>query len=230
MKIGGVFMFKITIIEDDEVIREELKSFLENYGYMVKAPVDFKNILNFLENEDSDLILLDINLPVYDGYYICREIRKKSDVPIIIVTSRDSDMDELMSMNLGADDFVTKPYNTQILLARISVLLKRTHGNNNMKAILTYKDFEINLANATIKYMGKEMELTKNEVKIMSCLIENKGSIVSRERLMEYLWNSDYFVDDSTLSVNVARLRKKLENIGIKNAIETRRGLGYIMP
>lgn len=223
-------MFKITIIEDDEVIREELKSFLENYGYMVKAPVDFKNILNFLENEDSDLILLDINLPVYDGYYICREIRKKSDVPIIIVTSRDSDMDELMSMNLGADDFVTKPYNTQILLARISVLLKRTHGNNNMKAILTYKDFEINLANATIKHMGKEMELTKNEVKIMSCLIENKGSIVSRERLMEYLWNSDYFVDDSTLSVNVARLRKKLENIGIKNAIETRRGLGYIMP
>ena len=223
-------MFKITIIEDDEVIREELKSFLENYGYMVKAPVDFKNILNFLENEDSDLILLDINLPVYDGYFICREIRKKSDVPIIIVTSRDSDMDELMSMNLGADDFVTKPYNTQILLARISVLLKRAHGNNNMKAILTYKDFEINLANATIKHMGKEMELTKNEVKIMSCLIENKGSIVSRERLMEYLWNSDYFVDDSTLSVNVARLRKKLENIGIKNAIETRRGLGYIMP
>ena len=223
-------MFKITIIEDDEVIREELKSFLENYGYMVKAPVNFKNILNFVENEDSDLILLDINLPVYDGYYICREIRKKSDVPIIIVTSRDSDMDELMSMNLGADDFVTKPYNTQILLARISVLLKRTHGNNNMKAILTYKDFEINLANATIKHMGKEMELTKNEVKIMSCLIENKGSIVSRERLMEYLWNSDYFVDDSTLSVNVARLRKKLENIGIKNAIETRRGLGYIMP
>ncbi|WP_040330532.1 response regulator transcription factor [Clostridium ihumii] len=223
-------MFKITIIEDDEVIREELKSFLENYGYMVKAPVDFKNILNFLENEDSDLILLDINLPVYDGYYICREIRKKSDVPIIIVTSRDSDMDELMSMNLGADDFITKPYNTQILLARISVLLKRTHGNNNMKAILTYKDFEINLSNATIKHMGKEMELTKNEVKIMSCLIENKGSIVSRERLMEYLWNSDYFVDDSTLSVNVARLRKKLENIGIKNAIETRRGLGYIMP
>lgn len=230
MKIGGVFMFKITIIEDDEVIREELKSFLENYGYMVKAPVDFKNILNFLENEDSDLILLDINLPVYDGYFICREIRKKSDVPIIIVTSRDSDMDELMSMNLGADDFITKPYNTQILLARISVLLKRAHGNNNMKAILTYKDFEINLANATIKHMGKEMELTKNEVKIMSCLIENKGSIVSRERLMEYLWNSDYFVDDSTLSVNVARLRKKLENIGIKNAIETRRGLGYIMP
>ena len=135
-----------------------------------------------------------------------------------------------MSMNLGADDFVTKPYNTQILLARISVFLKRSNRNMNPKSILTYKDFELNLANATIKYMGKEIELTKNEVKIMSYLIENKGSIVSRERLMEYLWNSDYFVDDSTLSVNVTRLRKKLDNIGIKNAIETRRGLGYIMP
>lgn len=230
MEIGGGFMLKITIIEDDDVIREELKSFLENYGYKVKTPTDFKNILNFLENDESDLILLDINLPVYDGYYVCREIRKKSEVPIIIVTSRDSDMDELMSMNLGADDFVTKPYNTQILLARISVLLKRSNRNMNPKSILTYKDFEINLANATIKYMGKEIELTKNEVKIMSYLIENKGSIVSRERLMEYLWNSDYFVDDSTLSVNVTRLRKKLDNIGIKNAIETRRGLGYIMP
>lgn len=223
-------MLKITIIEDDDVIREELKSFLENYGYKVKTPTDFKNILNFLDNDESDLILLDINLPVYDGYYVCREIRKKSEVPIIIVTSRDSDMDELMSMNLGADDFVTKPYNTQILLARISVLLKRSNRNMNPKSILTYKDFEINLANATIKYMGKEIELTKNEIKIMSYLIENKGSIVSRERLMEYLWNSDYFVDDSTLSVNVTRLRKKLDNIGIKNAIETRRGLGYIMP
>lgn len=230
MEIGGGFMLKITIIEDDDVIREELKSFLENYGYKVKTPTDFKNILNFLENDESNLILLDINLPVYDGYYVCREIRKKSEVPIIIVTSRDSDMDELMSMNLGADDFVTKPYNTQILLARISVLLKRSNRNMNPKSILTYKDFEINLANATIKYMGKEIELTKNEVKIMSYLIENKGSIVSRERLMEYLWNSDYFVDDSTLSVNVTRLRKKLDNIGIKNAIETRRGLGYIMP
>ncbi len=201
-------MLKITIIEDDDVIREELKSFLENYGYKVKTPTDFKNILNFLDDDESDLILLDINLPVYDGYYVCREIRKKSEVPIIIVTSRDSDMDELMSMNLGADDFVTKPYNTQILLARISVLLKRSNRNMNPKSILTYKDFEINLANATIKYMGKEIELTKNEVKIMSYLIENKGSIVSRERLMEYLWNSDYFVDDSTLSVNVTRLRK----------------------
>lgn len=230
MEIGGGFMLKITIIEDDDVIREELKSFLENYGYKVKTPTDFKNILNFLDDDESDLILLDINLPVYDGYYVCREIRKKSEVPIIIVTSRDSDMDELMSMNLGADDFVTKPYNTQILLARISVLLKRSNRNMNPKSILTYKDFEINLANATIKYMGKEIELTKNEVKIMSYLIENKGSIVSRERLMEYLWNSDYFVDDSTLSVNVTRLRKKLDNIGIKNAIETRRGLGYIMP
>ena len=165
-----------------------------------------------------------------DGYYICREIRKESEIPIIIVTSRDSEMDELMSMNLGADDFVTKPYNTAILLARIAALLKRASGSTASSTILKYKDFELNLSNASITYKDKELELTKNEVKILSCLIESKGAIVSRDSLIEYLWKSDYFVDDSTLTVNITRLRRKLEGIGIENAIETRRGLGYIMP
>ena len=174
--------------------------------------------------------MLDINLPVFDGYYICREVRKKSEVPIIVVTSRDSDMDELMSINLGADDFVTKPYNTQILLARIGALLKRSGSNTVSTNILTYKDFQLNLSNATVLYNGKEIDLTKNEVKILSYLINHKGEIVSRELLMEYLWTSEFFVDDSTLTVNITRLRKKLEEIGIENVIETRRGLGYIMP
>lgn len=223
-------MKKIIIIEDDKIIREELQSFLNKYGYKVLAPIDFENIIDFILKEKADLILLDINLPIYDGYYICREIRKKSEVPIIIVTSRDSDMDELMSMNIGADDFVTKPYNTQILLARIGALLKRTAGNIVSNNILAYKDLLLNLSNASISYKDKEVELTKNEMKILSYLIENKGTIVSRETLMEYLWKSDFFVDDSTLSVNITRLRKKIETIGIDNAIETRRGLGYIMP
>lgn len=223
-------MKKIIIIEDDKFIREELQSFLSKYGYEVLAPVDFENIIDFVFKEKANLILLDINLPIYDGYYICREIRKRSEIPIIIVTSRDSDMDELMSMNIGADDFVTKPYNTQILLARISALLKRASGNIVSNNILTYNDLLLNLSNASITYKEKEVELTKNEMKILSCLIENKGTIVSRETLMEYLWKSDFFVDDSTLSVNVTRLRKKIESIGIENAIETRRGLGYIMP
>lgn len=217
------------IIEDEVIIREELKSFLSKYNYEVIAPSDFENVIEFILNENPDLILLDINLPIFDGYYICREIRKTSDIPIIIVTSRDSDMDELMSMNLGADDFVTKPYNTQILLARIAALLKRSGGSSNTSKYLIYNNFKINLSNATISREDKEIELTKNEIKILSCLIENKGSIVSREILMEYLWKSDYFVDDSTLTVNITRLRRKLEGIGIKDAIETRRGLGYIM-
>ncbi|AKC62894.1 DNA-binding response regulator [Clostridium sporogenes] len=223
-------MKKIVIIEDDEVIREELQNFLIKYGYEVKAPIDFNNIIKYVENENANLILLDINLPLYDGYYICREIRKTSDVPIIIVTSRDSDVDELMSINLGADDFITKPYNTEILLARITNILKRTYGNLKTNNILNYRDFNLNLSNATVIYKDKSLELTKNEVKILSYLINNKGNIVKRDLLMEYLWKSDYFVDDSTLTVNINRLRKKLQEIGIENPIETRRGLGYIMP
>lgn len=223
-------MEKIIIIEDEEIIREELKNFLGRYGYEVVAPTSFDNVVEFIIQENANLVLLDINLPVFDGYYICREVRKESDVPIIIVTSRDSDMDELMSMNLGADDFVTKPYNTQILLARISALLKRSGSTTANSSILTYEDFQLNLSNATITYNDKEIELTKNEVKILSYLINHKGEIVSRELLMEYLWSTDYFVDDSTLTVNITRLRKKLEEIGIENVIETRRGLGYIMP
>lgn len=223
-------MEKIIIIEDDDVIREELKNFLQKYGYDVKTPVEFNNIVKYVESENASLILLDINLPVYDGFYICREIRKTSDVPIIVVTSRDSDVDELISMNLGADDFVTKPYNTEILLARISNLLRRTYGNLKNNNILNYKDFSLNLSNATITHKDKSLELTKNEVKILSYLINNKGNIVKRDSLMGYLWKSDYFVDDSTLTVNMNRLRKKLEEIGVENPIETRRGLGYIMP
>ncbi len=223
-------MEKIIIIEDDEVIREELQNFLKRYGYEVKAPIYFNNIIQYVKNENAELILLDINLPVFDGYYICREIRKTSEVPIIIVTSRDSDLDELMSMNLGADDFITKPYNIEILLARISNVLRRKGGSSKTNNILSYRDFNLNLLNASVIYKDKCLELTKNEVKILSYLINNKGNIVKRNSFMEYLWKSDYFVDDSTLTVNINRLRKKLEAIGIENPIETRRGLGYIMP
>lgn len=223
-------MEKIIIVEDDKIIREELQTFLSKYGYEVVAPSEFENIVEFILNENANLVLLDINLPVFDGYYIYREVRKKSEVPIIVVTSRDSDMDELMSINLGADDFVTKPYNTQILLARIGALLKRSGSSTVSTNILTYKDFQLNLSNATVLYNGKEIDLTKNEVKILSYLINHKGEIVSRELLMEYLWTSEFFVDDSTLTVNITRLRKKLDEIGIENVIETRRGLGYIMP
>lgn len=223
-------MFNITIVEDSQIIREELTKLLSKYGYNIKAPTDFENIIEEIINSKPDLIMLDINLPYFDGYHICREIRKKSSVPIIIVTSRDSDMDELMSMNLGADDFIIKPYNTQILLARIEALLRRTYGNKDNSSKLTYKNLELDLAKGIVTVEDKSIEITKNEMRILSYLMERKGEIVSREDLMEYLWNSDYYVDDNTLSVNVTRIRKKLQELGIENAIETRRGLGYIMP
>jgi len=222
---------KIIIIEDTETIRQELATFLNRYGYEVIAPTNFENIISIIEKEEPNLILLDINLPVFDGFYICREVRKTSQVPIIVVTSRDSDMDELMSMNLGADDFITKPYNTQILLARINSVLKRVNqGNEGNQEILVYNDLKLNLSNGTINCGDNALEITKNELKVLYYLIKNKGNIVSREDLMDYLWKSNLFVDDNTLSVNVTRLRKKLEEIGIKDIIETRRGLGYIMP
>lgn len=220
---------KILIIEDTETIRKELKEFLTTYGYEVEAPEDFQNIMKYVYQEDIHLILLDINLPVYDGYYICREIRKTSQIPIIIVTSRNNEIDELMSMNLGADDFVTKPYNTQILLARIENVLKRAYANQESSSTLVSGDLKLNLSNGTISYRSQQEELTKNEMKILHCLMTNKGNIVSREQLMEYLWSSDLFIDDNTLSVNVTRLRKKIEGIGMENPIETRRGLGYIL-
>lgn len=221
-------MKKILIIEDDEAIRNELKTFLCTYNYDALVVEKFENIIEEIKKENADLILLDINLPIFDGFYICREIRKNSNVPIIIVTSRDSDIDELMSMNLGADDFITKPYNTQILLARINSVLKRVYSKEVQESMV-YKDLVLNLSNGTISYKDNTLNLTKNEIKILSYLIKNKGKIISRENLMEYLWNDDFFVDDNTLSVNITRLRKKIESIGIKNPIETRRGLGYIM-
>lgn len=222
-------MSKIFIVEDEKTIRDELNIFLSRYGYEIEAPDSFENIIENIKKSNADLILLDINLPIFDGYYICREVRKFSEVPIIVVTSRDSDIDELMSMNLGADDFVTKPYNTQILLARIESILKRINRSLKTTDVLEYNDMKVNLSNGTVSYNNETVEITKNELKILSYLIKNKGKIVSREKLMNYLWDCEMFIDDNTLSVNVTRIRKKLEEIGLKNIIETRRGLGYII-
>lgn len=222
-------MEKIILIEDDEKIRRELKNFLVNYNYEVVIMEEFENIIENTLNEKPHLILLDINLPIFDGYYICREIRKKSDVPIIVVTSRDTEMDELMSMNLGADDFITKPYNTQILLAHINSILKRAYKKSSIE-VITYKKLDLDLSKNSIYFENKELELTKNEFRILNCLMKNQGKIVSRGDLMDYLWDLDLFVDDNTLTVNINRLRKKLEIVDCNDYIQTRRGVGYIMP
>lgn len=199
---------KIILVEDNQKIQKELCEFLSRYDYETKALNNFENIVEDILKERADLVLLDINLPVYDGYYICRAVREKSDVPIIVVTSRDSEMDELMSMNLGADDFISKPYNTQILVARISSLLKRTkHVKEDWQ--MTHKGLLINLSNSTACHGKEQIELSKNEVKILSVLVKHKEKIVSRDNLMEELWQSNEFVDDNTLTVNINRLRKK---------------------
>ena len=219
---------KIYIVEDEEAIRMELITLLEKYGYSCESCSVFKNITGQILAAEPELILLDINLPFYDGYYVCRAIREKSEVPIIVVTSRDSEMDEIMSINLGADDFITKPYNTQILLARISAMLKRTH-KEKVNDFLQYQGLKLQLNSSTVIYKDQIIELSKNEMRILYTLLQHKESIVSRDQLMESLWQSNEFIDDNTLTVNVNRVRKKLEAAGLKDFIKTKRGQGYMI-
>lgn len=221
-------MQKILIIEDDEKIRSELETFLNKNGYETKTIVNFENTIEDALNERADLILLDINLPYADGEYICKEIRKNSDVPIIMVTSRYSEIDELISLNYGADQYVTKPYNIQILLAKIAGLLKRNQSNNTNDKIELEK-FILNTSSRYVENGDKKVELTKNEYNIIYYLSLRKGKLVSRDEIMDYLWESESFIDDNTLSVNIKRIRDKLEEIGAKDSIETRRGQGYIL-
>ena len=220
-------MPKILIIEDDEKLREELKIFLNKNGYKATTLTTFDNTIQDILQTNPDLILLDINLPNTDGEYICKEIRKQSNMPIIIVTSRDNELDELLSINNGADHYITKPFNIHILLAKIGSLLRRT----NMQEVndkIDEKDFILNTSNNTIEKDGKIIELTKNEYKILKYLVQNRGKIVSREDIMECLWESENFIDDNTLTVNITRLRNKLEELELKELLETKRGQGYI--
>ena len=219
---------KIYIIEDDKKLRAELVKLLSAYKYDCSFDDDYENIISLALEKQPHLILLDVNLPVFDGYYICREIRKQSDVPIIIVTSRSTDMDELMSMNLGADDFITKPYHSQILLAHISAVLKRCNSQSVAEKV-EYRGLTLYPSQSKISYQENETDLTKNEMKILTILINNAGRIVSRSDLMNALWQSDEFVDDNTLTVNVNRLRKRIKEIGAPELITTKRGLGYIL-
>ena len=221
-------MAKILIIEDDEKLREELKIFLNKNGYEATTLITFENTIQDILKINPDLILLDINLPNTDGEYICKEVRKQSNMPIIIITSRDNELDELLSINNGADHYITKPFNIQILLAKIGSLLKRT----NMQEIndkIDVKDFILNTSNNTIEKDGKIIELTKNEYKILKYLVQNREKIVSREDIMECLWESESFIDDNTLTVNITRLRNKLEELELKELLETKRGQGYIL-
>ena len=222
-------MQKILIVEDDEKLRNELEIFLSHQGYQAECLKKFDNTIHDILEINPNLILLDINLPGVDGEYICKEIRKQSDMGIIIVTSRDNELDELVSINYGADHYITKPFNIHILLAKINSLLRRTNSNSEPKNKIDAKDFILNISNSTIIKDDKIIDLTKNEYKILKYLIENREKIVSREDIMDVLWENDCFVDDNTLSVNITRLRSKLEELGLKDIIETKRGQGYML-
>ena len=217
---------KIFIVEDETSIRIELINFLKKYGYSCDYSSNFQNILQEILDAESDLILLDINLPYMDGFQLCKEIRKQSDIPIIVLTSRDTELDELMSLNLGADDFITKPYNPQILLARIQNNLNRTYEQKN-SILIEHNGLTLDFLKGQISYAGKTKKLTKNEIGILRLLMINKGNIIPRDAIIDEIWQSEEFIDENTLNVNIVRLRKTLSEIGWPNYIETRRGMGY---
>ncbi|WP_027624593.1 response regulator transcription factor [Clostridium lundense] len=221
-------MKQIMIIEDDPVIQEELKNLLNINEYAVSIVMDFSDIVEEIKNCCPHLILLDINLPIGDGFKVCSKVRTFSNAPIIFVTSRNTDMDELNSIMLGGDAFITKPYNVSILLAKISSLLKRAYPLEHTE-ILSYHNTILHLDNATIEYKGQSVELTKNELKILYFLFKNAGKIAPRADIIEYLWDNQLYVDDNTLSVNITRIREKLAQIGLSNFIKTKHRQGYMI-
>ncbi|MCI9456841.1 MAG: response regulator transcription factor [Oscillospiraceae bacterium] len=219
-------MQKIMIIEDDAVIRDELSLLLENEGYQAVPVQDFTDVPGQAREKQPDLILLDLGLPNRDGSLICGEIRRQSSVPIIFVTSRDSAMDEYRALSLGGDDYITKPYNIPVLLARVRAVLRRSSGTLEPD-VIEGCGMKVSLSKGTVTAGGKTEELTRNELKILSYLLANEGKIVPRADLIDALWDSQIYIDDNTLSVNMTRLRAKLDNLGLPGCIKTRRGMGY---
>lgn len=219
-------MKKILIIEDDEAIRSELQKILTNSGYEAQITDTFSNVKEQIEKIKPDLILMDINLPELNGEVILKEIRKESDIPVVMVTSRTSEVDEVLSMSYGADDFITKPYNPTVLLLRIQNIFKRMTRTGERQM---YNDLEVNFSKSTISEGQTEIRLTKTEMIVFSFLLTNRGKIVTRDDLMTDLWNNEEYINDNALTVNISRLRNKLAEIGYEGAIETRKGQGYIL-
>ncbi len=220
-------MKKILIIEDDESVRNELKELLSNASYEVLVLDNYTNMLDDIINVHPDLILLDINIPYMNGEVLLRNLRKVSNIPVIMVTSKIGEIDEVLSMSYGADDYITKPYNPTILLLRIGAVLKRSE--NNITDVIFYHDLSIEIKKGIVRSKDEEVILTKNEMIIFLYLYERMGSIVSRDELMTELWNNDEYINDNALTVNISRLRSKFRELGIRNAILTRKGQGYIL-
>ena len=222
-------MYKIMIIEDDMTIAEVLSKNLIQWGYQVTIIEDFRAIMEQFYKETPDLVLLDISLPFYNGYYWCTQIRKISKVPVMFISSNTSSMDIVMAINMGGDDFITKPFDMSVTLAKIQGMLRRTYSFTSQTNVMEYKGLVLKIEEQSAWYQSNKIELTKNEYRILHTLMQNVGKVVTREALMKRLWDDEAFVDDNTLTVNITRLRKKMDDAGIKELIHTKKGIGYLI-
>lgn len=222
-------MYKILIVEDDETIAGGLKTHLEKWNYQTECMTDFKDVMGKFVDFDPQLVLLDIVLPFFYGFHWCQEIRKISKVPIIFLSSANDNMNIVMAMNMGGNEFIEKPFDLNVVTAKVQAVLRRTYEFRGTADIMEWNGAILNLADATVLYQDQKQELMKNEFKILQMLLENTGKIVSRESIMTRLWDSNEFIDDNTLTVNVARLRKKMEQIGLGGKIITKKGIGYMV-
>ncbi len=224
-------MAKIMVVEDEAVIRQLIIEELEKWQFETFGTTDFHQVLTDFEEQEPQLILLDINLPVFDGYYWCQKIREASKVPIIFISSRNTNMDMIMAMNMGADDFVTKPFEIDVLIAKINALLRRSYNYvESSSETLVHNGLTLNIDNSCMYINGESIDLSKNEYRLLYILMKNHGKILSREKLLRALWDDERFVDDNTLTVNINRLRRKIEQAGMNGYIETKVGQGYIVP
>ena len=222
-------MYRIMIVEDDSTIAEALKRHLEGWDHETVIAEDFKNIMAEFTRVEPDLVLLDIGLPFYNGFYWCSQIRQVSDVPIIFISSASDNMNIVMAMNMGGDEFIEKPFDLHVVTAKVQAILRRAYSYRGSASLMEYRGCILNLADATVTYQNRKTDLTKNEFKIFQCLLENAGKIVTRDEIIARLWESDAFIDENTLTVNVARLRKKLAQIGLEEAVVTKKGIGYMV-
>ena len=222
-------MYKLLIVEDDQGIANGIKKQTEAWSFEVRTVDNFRNVLSEFSDFQPHIVLLDIMLPFFNGYHWCSEIRKISKVPIIFISSASDNMNIVMAMNMGADDFIAKPFDENVLTAKIQALLRRTYDFSSSVAVIEHRNAILNTDDGTLTYGSNNISLSKNEFKILQCLMQNKGKIVSREKLMEKLWKTDVFVDENTLTVNINRLRKKLEAAGLEDFITTKFGMGYIV-
>ncbi|WP_346916487.1 response regulator transcription factor [Clostridium sp.] len=222
-------MKEILLVEDDLDLSKVLSSSLNKWGFKVNLIENFDSILKEFIEKKPQLVIMDVNLPYYDGFYWCKKIREVSKVPILFLSSRDSNMDLIMGINNGGDDYITKPFSIEVLITKINALLRRTYDYAGSESIIYYNNVVLDIEKCTFKYGNNIIELTKNEIKILSVLIKNREKVVSRDKLMMSLWNDDEFVSDNTLTVNITRLRNKIKEIGLDDFIKTKKGIGYMV-